>query len=689
MLSSNTQDAATNPLLRPFDGPFGLPPFGAAKAAHFRPAFEAALAAERREIDAVADNPEPPTFTNTIEAMERVGDGLRRLSSMFFNLAGTDADDELRAIELELAPRLARHENETLFNGALFRRIDRVFHAGATLSAEQARVLERYHIYYSRHGAGLDDAAKARLSAISERLAELGTRFGQNVLADERDYALFIDEGDLAGLPGFVREAAAAAATERGQSGRYAITISRSSIEPFLQFSTRRDLREEVFRAWAARGETAGRDNRPLIAEMVALRAERAGILGHPSFAHFQLADTMAETPEAAFGLLRSVWPAARRRALEETAALEDLARADGGNFDIAPWDWRFYTERRRRAEFDLDEEEIKPYFQLERMIEAAFDVAHRLFGLSFKERHDLDLYNPEVRAFEVTDADGTPVGLFLGDYFARPSKHSGAWMSGFRDQERLAGNIRPIIVNVTNFSKPGEGAPALLSFDDARTLFHEFGHALHGLLSDVTYPTLSGTSVTRDFVEFPSQLYEHWLEQPEVLGRFAVHAGTGEPIPAPLLGRLLAARTFNQGFATVEYTSSALVDLELHSLAKAENLDVGAFETRALAEIDMPASIIMRHRPPHFGHIFSGGYAAAYYSYLWSEVLDADGFGAFEEAGDIFDPATAKRLREFVYSAGNLRKPAEAYLAFRGRAPDPASLLRRRGLAEAPAADA
>ncbi len=508
------------------------------------------------------------------------------------------------------------------------------------------------------------------------------------MLADEKAYALVLDgEDDLAGLPDSLREAAAKAAEDRGPAGKHVVTLARSSVEPFLQFSSRRDLREIAFKAWAARGETGeANDNRPIIAETVALRAERARLLGYESFAHFRLADTMAKTPEAALDLLRSVWTPARTQALREAAALQALIQAEGGNFELAPWDWRYYAERRRRAEFDFDESEIKPYLALDNIIAAAFDTARRLFGLAFSERRDVPLYHPDVRAWEVTDRDGRHVGLFLGDYFARPSKRSGAWMSGFRSQEKLDGDVRPIVVNVMNFSKSGAGDPPLLSFDDARTLFHEFGHALHGLLSDVTYPLISGTSVSRDFVEFPSQLFEHWLEQPEVLQRFARHSRTGEPMPDELLERVLAARKFNQGFATVEYLSSALVDFDFHLLAHAERIDASEFERTALERIGMPAAIVMRHRPPHFGHVFAGdGYSAAYYSYLWSEVLDADGFAAFKEAGDPFDPPTARRLRDFVYSAGFLRDPEEAYTAFRGRMPKPDALLRKRGLIEVP----
>jgi peptidyl-dipeptidase Dcp len=677
---------AANPLLQSWATPFELPPFGAILPEHFRPAFDQAIAENRAEVKAIATNPEAPTFANTIEAMELSGASLDRVGNVFFNLTGAHTNDAIEAVEREVAPLLARLSSEIYLDPNLFARVDALWQRRDELglSPEQFRVLERYHKRFVRTGAGLDEASKLRLAAITERLATLGTQFGQNVLADEKSYTLVLaTEADLAGLPDFLRAAAAQAAIDRGLPSKHVITLGRSSIEPFLTFSKRRDLREQAFRAWSKRGENgAETDNRAIVGEMVALRAERAKILGYRSFAHFKLDDTMAKTPEAARELLEKVWSPARRRALSEQGLLEEIVQAEGGNFRIAPWDWRHYAERRRKAEFDLDEAEVKPYFQLDRMIEAAFDTATHLFGLTFEERRDLDLYHPDVRAWEVLDGEGRHVGLFLGDYFARDSKHSGAWMSAYRSQEKLAGDIRPIIVNVMNFAKGADGGPTLLSFDDARTLFHEFGHGLHGLLSDVTYPLLAGTSVSRDFVEFPSQLYEHWIERPEVLRKFAIHYKTGEPIPEALLKRLLDARTFNQGFASVEYTSSALVDLDFHALDSAENLDVEAFERASLERIGMPEAITMRHRTPHFGHVFAGeGYSAGYYSYLWSEVLDADGFGAFEEAGDIFDPDVSKRLKEFVYAAGNTRDPAEAYRAFRGRMPDPEALLKKRGL--------
>src|ERR1017187_2426789 len=681
---TNAHSASENPLLTDWTGPFGLPPLGAIKPEHFRPAFERAMAAHRTEIDAMAVRPSAPSFDNTIEALERSGHELDRVSNVFFVLAGADSGAAIEAVEREISPLLARHSNALYLNAKLYARIAELYRRREALglSDEQARVLDRYHTRFVRAGAALDKPAQDRLATINERLASLGTQFGQNVLADEKAYALVLEEGDLAGLPDFARAAARTAAEERGAIGKYAITLARSSCESFLQFSSRRDLREKIFQAWIKRGENGGStDNRALIAEMVGLRAERAKLLGFKTFADYRLDDQMAKTPQAARKLLDEVWGRARAKAAVERDALQAMIAQEGGNFALAPHDWRYYTEKLRKAKFDLDEAEIKPYFHLAKMIEAAFETARRLFGLTFTPV-SVPLYHPDARAFEVTDAQGHHVGLFIGDYFARGSKHSGAWMTSLRDQEKLSGDVRPIILNVCNFSKPAAGEKALLSFDDARTLFHEFGHALHGLVSNVTYPLLAGTSVSSDFVELPSQLYEHWLEVPEILQKYARHVRNGQPMPKALLDRLLATRTFNQGFATVESTACALVDLDIHALQAPGALDVSQFERDDLERIAMPAEIVMRHRLPHFQHLFSGGgYAAAYYSYMWSEVLDADAFEAFAETGNAFDPATAQRLRDWIYSAGNLRDPVEAYKAFRGRLPAVDALLKKRGL--------
>jgi peptidyl-dipeptidase Dcp len=684
------RDGSTaNPFFEDWSPPFGLPPFGLVAPEHFPPAFARAFAAHAAEVAAIAANAAEPTFANTVEALESSGEALTRVDSVFHVLAGAHTSDAIQEIELEIAPQSAKHWNAIYLSEALFRRVDALHRRRGELglTAEQQRVLDRYHVAFTRAGAALDTSAKARLAEISERLATLGTTFGQNVLADEQSWQLVLEgEDDLAGLPEFVRAALRADAEARGLAGKHVVTLGRSSVEPFLQFSARRDLREKAFRAWIARGDGGGKtDNKAIIAEMVALRAERARLLGYESFAHYRLDDAMAKTPAAVRALLDRVWTAARARALADRDAMQVLVQEEGANFTLAPWDWRTYAEKLRKARFDVDEAAIKPYFQLDRIIAAAFDTANRLFGLSFKPLTGVPVWHEDVRVWDVRGADDRHMGLFFGDYFARPSKHSGAWMTLLRDQEKLKGDIRPLVINVMNFNKAGAGEPTLLSFDDAKTLFHEFGHALHGLLSDVTYPMVSCTSVLTDWVELPSQLYEHWLQRPEILRKFAVHYRTGEPMPEEVLRRLMLARTFNQGFATVEYVACALVDLDIHLQQSADQFDVNVFEQASLARIGMPAEIVMRHRPTHFQHVFSGnGYASAYYSYMWSEVMDADAFAAFEETGDVFDAATAKSLHDNVYAAGGSRDPAELYVAFRGRLPTPDALLKRRGLSEA-----
>jgi peptidyl-dipeptidase Dcp len=672
----------SNPFFETWDTPFGAPPFDRIRPEHFKPAYDRAIADHAAEIAVIAVDSAVPSFANTIVALEDSGRLLSKVEAVFHNLASSHTNDAIEAIERDMAPVMARHWNEIYMNAALFKRIDALQQnrAALGLDAEQVRVLERYHLDFVRAGAKVEGAAKQRLAAIIERLASLGTEFGQNVLADEQAYILPLQEADLAGVPDFAREAAAETAKERGVDAPYAVTTSRSSVEPILSFADKRELREKLFKAWVSRGDNPNaHNNEKLIGEMVRLRAERAHLLGYPTFAHFKLADKMAKSPENARKLLDEVWAPARRRALEERDALQGVVAAHGGNFELAAWDWRYYAEKLRKERYDLDEAEVMPYFQLEKMIAAAFDTAHRLFGLDFAERHDVPVYHPDVRVWEVS-RNGQHVGLFYGDYFARPSKRGGAWMSSFRDQENLTKPVTPLIVNNCNFNK---GEPALLSFDEARTLFHEFGHALHGLLSQVRFPRLSGTNVATDFVELPSQIYEHWMEVPETLERFAIHAETGKPIPKALIDKLKAARNFNKGFATVEFLASALVDLDYHTLEEPGALEPPKFQQATLDRIGMPREIVMRHASPHFQHVFAGdGYSAGYYSYMWSEVLDADGFQAFEERNDAFDPATAKRLHDFIYSAGGTRDYAEAYRLFRGRDPKIDALLEGRGLA-------
>ena len=667
----------TNPLLQDWTGPFGLPPFEKITDADFAPAFDAALAQARAAIAEIAENAEAPDFTNPIAAMEQAEGTLDRVAGVFYNLAGADSTPAREALMRDLAPQMAAFSSEVTMNAALFARIKAIWNArdALGLSAEETRVLELYHQMFVRAGAALKDAEAQRMKAIKERLAVLSTAFSQNLLADERDWFRPLAEDELDGLPDFVVEAARAAGHERGATGPV-LTLNRSLIVPFLQFSPRRDLRQIAYEAWVARGAGGGdTDNRALAAEILALRHERAKLLGYDSFAAYKLEPEMAGDPSKVRELLMRVWEPAKARAMADAEVLARLMHDDGVNGDLEAWDWRYYSEKRRRAEHDLDEAALKPYLSLDAMIGAMFDVAGRLFGLEFRAIEG-PFYHPDVRGWEVL-RDGRHLAVFLGDYFARSSKRSGAWCSAMRSQKKLGGEVRPIVVNVCNFAK---GDPALLSWDDARTLFHEFGHALHQMLSDVTYQFISGTSVARDFVELPSQLYEHWLEVPQVLETHARHWQTGAAMPSDLRERLLGAATYDQGFATVEYIASALVDMAFHE--GAAPADPMARQAEVLAEIGMPRAIRMRHATPHFAHVFSGdGYSAGYYSYMWSEVMDADAFAAFEEAGDVFDPATAEKLEQFILSAGGSRPADELYLAFRGRMPGVEALLKGRGL--------
>ncbi len=670
----------TNPLLAEWTGDFALPPFDAIKDADFAPAIERALEEARAAVTAIAENPEPASFANTIEALERAEVGLSRVLGLFYALAGADANPAREALQRELSPKLAAYASEVALNPALFARVEALWQKrdDLDLDDEQARVLFLTRRGFLRAGAMLAGDDRERLTGIMQRLAALGTGFTQNLLADEREWAMNLSESDLEGLPAFVVASARAAGRERGAASPV-ITLSRSLITPFLAFSPRRDLRRRAYQAYVARGANGGAtDNRAIAAETLRLREERARLLGYESFAAYKLEPEMAKTPQAVRDLLMRVWQPARAAAEADAARLEAMLHADGHEGPLEPWDWHYYSEKRRQAEHDLDEAALKPHLQLDRMIKAAFDVAGRLFGLEFRPL-DTALYHPDVRAWEVTRA-GRHMAVFVGDYFARASKRSGAWCTTMRRQGKLGGEQRPIVLNVCNFSRPEEGAPALLGWDDARTLFHEFGHALHNILSDVTYESIAGTSVARDFVELPSQLFEHWLEVPEVLARFATHAETGEPMPEDMRAHLLGAATHDMGFQTVEYLASALVDLAFHDgPAPADPMQKQA---QVLEEIGLPHAIRMRHATPHFAHVFAGdGYSSGYYSYMWSEVMDADAFAAFEEAGDPFDPATAERLERAILSAGNGQDPGEAYVGFRGSLPGVQALLKGRGL--------
>lgn len=671
-----------NPLLTDWTTPFGLPPFDTIRDEDFGPAVDAALEEARGNIRAIAESADAPSLANTVVALETADRRLSRVLDAFWAVAGADGNDARQALEREFAPKLSAYSSEVTANKALFARIDELWERRGSLglSPEEDRVLFLTHRGFVRSGARLEGAEAERMKEIRARLAVLGTQFAQNVLADEKDWAMALSEADLEGLPGFVRDAARAAGEARGLGGP-AVTLSRSLIVPFLQFAARRDLRRRAYEAWVARGANGGAtDNRGIAAEMLRLREERARLLGFDSFADWKLETEMARRPGAVRDLLMAVWAPAREAALRDAAVLEGMLREDGQQGPLEPWDWRFYSEKRRAAEHDLDEAAIKPFLALDRMIEAAFDCASRLFGLSFREIEG-PRYHADLRLWEVTRGDGH-VAVLLGDYFAREGKRSGAWCGSLRDQSRLGGEVRPIVTNVCNFAK-AESGPTLLSWDDARTLFHEFGHALHAMLSDVTHERVSGTSVARDFVELPSQLYEHWLEVPEVLERHAVHAVTGAPMPRDLRERLLAAATYDMGFQTVEYLASALVDLAFHDGPAPQ--DPMQREAEVLEGLGMPRAIRMRHATPHFQHVFAGdGYSAGYYSYLWSEVMDADAFAAFAEKGDPFDADLARSLEENILSVGGARDEAESYLAFRGRMPGVEALLKGRGLAPA-----
>jgi peptidyl-dipeptidase Dcp len=678
-----TSNPLPNPLLTPWTAPHGLPPFADVRPEHFRPAFDQAMREHRAELDAIAARPGAPSFDDTVAAFDRSGRLLARLEGLFHNLCASETSPELQAVQREMAQPLAAHANAVYMHAGLFARLD-ALHArrdALPLDAEQRRLLERLHLEFVRAGARLAPPQQARYAQVMERLAELNTRFGQNVLADEAAFRLELrGEADLAGLPEFVRAAAHQAALDRGLDG-YVVTLSRSLMVPFLTFSERRDLREQAWRAWTGRGEHGGdTDNRAIVREILGLRAEQARLHGHACYADYALEDTMARSQAAVGRLLSDVWQRAKKAVERERAQLQALRAQAGESGPIEPWDWRYWAEQVRQRHYAIDDAEVKPYFSLDRMVGAAFDCAGRLFGIRFVERPDLPVYHPDVKAYEVLAGDRT-VGVFLHDNHARPSKRSGAWMNAFRWQSAHDGGTLPVIVNNNNFAKGAPGEPTLLSFDDVRTLFHEFGHGLHGLLSNVRYERLSGTNVLRDFVELPSQLFEHWAEEPDVLGRHARHVATGAPIPPALLDKLRAARRFGQGYETVRYTASALVDMAVHALPAAPD-DIVAFEADVLAREGLPAGVGLNHRLPHFQHLFSSaGYAAGYYVYLWAEVLDCDVYEAFVEAGDPFHADTAERLLRHVYAAGDSVEPGATFQAFRGREPRVEPMLRERGL--------
>ncbi len=667
-----------------YDTPFGMPPFDQIEFEDFKPAFLEGIAQEDKEIEAIANNPEPPTFENTIVAMDKTGEVLRRVSRVFYGLRSAETNDDIQELAKELSPILSEHSDNINLNEQLFNRVKTLHDdtTGMNLTTEQYRLLDTYYKGFVRSGSLLNDEQKERLRELNKELSALTLQFGSNLLDETNDFKLVIDnEEDLAGLPEGVIAAAAETAKNQGEEGKWVFGLQKPSWLPFLQYSEKRELREKLYKAMYNRGDNNNeKDNKEIINSIVNLRVEKAQLLGYDSHAHFILEENMAKNPENVYKLLNEVWDYALPQAKKEAAELQALIEAEGGDFKLASWDWWYYTEKLRQQKYALNEEEVKPYFKMENVREGVFEVAYRLYGLSFKKLENVPIYHTEVEAYEVLDADGSHLAVFYTDYFPRQGKNAGAWMSSFRSQQVKDGvNIRPLIYNVGNFTRPTATTPALLTLDEVETLFHEFGHALHGMLSNVNYVGLSGTSVSRDFVELPSQIMEHWAFHPEVLKLYAKHYETGEVIPDELIEKINAASTFNMGFVTTEFVAAALLDMEYHTRSETGTIDVNAFEEQAMKKIGLIDEIIPRYRSTYFSHIFSGGYSAGYYAYLWAEVLDADAFQAFEEKG-IFDQETARLFRDNVLSKGNSDDPMELYKRFRGAEPNPVYLLKNRG---------
>lgn len=683
LLAAALEPPGSNPFFKEWNTPFGVPPFQEIKEEHFPPAFKRGIEEERREIEAIARNPEAPTFKNTIEALDATGDLLEKVEGVFSNLAGADTNDGLQQIQRETAPQLSTLRDDTVLNPQLFARVKKVWEQrdSLKLGAEQRRLLEETYKAFVRGGANLGPVDQKRLRSINTELSVLGVWFGNNLLKETNSYRLVIDrKEDLSGLPETAISAAADTAKAAGMPGKWVFTLQAPSIWPFLSYADNRELRRQILMAYINRCGTGNQyDNRHLLSRIAALRAERAKLLGYPTYAHFVLEERMAKDPQKVYALLNQLWEPALAVAHQEAAALQAMIKEQGGNFKLEPWDWRYYAEKVKKARYDLDENEVRQYFTLDNVRQGAFYVANKLYGLTFIERTDLPKYNPEVRTFEVKDSDGSHLGVFLVDYHPRSGKRGGAWSSRFRGQHMKDGkDIRPIVINVCNFTRPSAGAPALLASEEVETLFHEFGHALHSLLSRVQYQTLGG--VPRDFVELPSQIMENWALEPEVLKVYAKHYKTGEVIPAALVAKIEKAAKFNQGFATVEYLAASLLDMDWHTVAGSDRQDAAAFENASLQKMHMMPEIIVRYRSPYFRHIFASGYAAGYYSYIWSEVLDSDAFQAFKEKG-LFDQQTAQAFRKKILEKGGTEDAMEMYKNFRGREPSVEPLLEKRGL--------
>lgn len=679
------ENNASNPFFKPYDTYFGIPDFSKIKPEHYLPAFKAGIAQHKAEIQAIIDNPDAPTFANTIEAMEFSGELTSKVASVFYNLTGADTNEQLQAISKEVSPMLSAAGDDVLLNDALFQKVKAVYDQrdSLNLNVAQAKLLQDTYKSFTRGGANLSDADKTKLRALNEQIGKLSLEFGDNLLAETNAFELIIDtKADLAGLPEDVISVAAQTATKRGHEGKWVFTTSRPSITPFLTYADNRELREKIYNGYVERGNNNNaHDNKKILAKMAALRAERAQLMGYKTHAHFVLEERTAQTPENVYGLLNKVWPAALAQAEAEVADMQALIDSEGGDFKLAGWDWWYYSDKIRVAKYSFNEQQTRPYFSLENTLKGVFYTANRLFGITVKERTDLPKYNDEVRTWEVYDKDGELMAIFMGDYYVRDSKRGGAWMNSYRQQYNMNGvESKPIIVNVLNYPRPVGNEPALLTFDEASTLFHEFGHALHGMLSDVEYRSQAGTSVPRDYVEFPSQVMENWMTQPEVLAQFAKHYKTGEVIPQELVKKIQAASKFNQGFATVEYMAATKLDLDWHTVTDFMPKDAAKFEAESLNKMGLISEIAPRYRSTYFSHIFSGGYSAGYYSYLWSDILGADAFEAFKENG-IFDKATADAFRDNVLSQGGSEDPMKLYKQFRGKEAGIDPLLRSRGL--------
>ncbi|MCX6570816.1 MAG: M3 family metallopeptidase [Candidatus Aminicenantes bacterium] len=674
-----------NPFFSEFATPFGVPPFDLIKPEHYMPAFERGMAEQKKDVEAITSNAAPPTFANTVEALERSGALLNKVAGVFNNMTSSNTNEELQKIDKELAPKLAQHGDDIAMNAALFARVKAVYDAKdrLTLATEEARLLEETYKDFVRGGAGLPPDKQARLRQVNEELSVLAVQFGENVLKENNAFELVIDnEADLAGLSPAVVAGAADAAKERGKPGKWVFTLDKPSLIPFLQYSEKRELREKMFKAYIHRGANGNElDNTALASKEAALRVERAGLLGYKTHADYVLEKNMAKTPQAVYDFLGKLWKPALIRAKAEAADMQELIGKEGRDFKLEPWDWWYYAEKVKKAKYDLDDNALRPYFQLENVRDGAFMVANKLYGITFTERADIPKYHKDVRVFEVKDADGSHLAVLYVDYYPRASKQGGAWMNNIREQSIRDGkDIRPVISNNGNFSKPTAGEPALISYEEALTLFHEFGHALHGILTRCKYESLSGTSVPRDFVELCSQIMENWAADPEVLKMYAKHYKTGEPIPDALLEKMQKSRFFNQGFETVEYLAASFLDMDWHTRTEAKALDTVKFDAEAMVRIGLIPEIVSRYLSPYFTHIFSGGYSAGYYSYIWAAVLDSDAFEAFKETS-LFDRATAESFRKNILERGGTEDPMVLYKRFRGREPKIEPLLKKRGL--------